>query len=113
MRIDVFAYLKRNLKPDPDIDLTDEVLEYVATLERKAESLDKIRAAQKRYEIRHPEKAKQYYEQNREERIKKTKQWRTEHPEQVKEYEKNRREKNKEKIREYMKQYRLRKKEQQ
>ena len=71
MIVDIIAYLKRNLKPDPDIDLTDEVLEYVATLERKAESLDKIRAAQKRYETRHPEKAKQYYEQNKEERIKK------------------------------------------
>lgn len=113
MAVDIIAYLKRNLKPDPDIDLTNEVLEYVATLERKAESLDKIRAAQKRYKTRHPEKAKQYYQQNREERIKKSKQWRAEHPEQIKEYEKKRREKHKEKIQEYMKQYRLRKKEQQ
>ena len=110
MKVDIIAYLKRNLKPDPDIDLTNELLEYVATLERKAKSLDKIRAAQKKYETRHPEKAKRYYEQNREERIKKTKQWRAEHPEQIKEYEKKRREKHKEKIREYMKQYRLRKK---
>lgn len=43
MQVDIIAYLKRNLQPDPDIDLTDEVLEYVAELERKAQSLDKIR----------------------------------------------------------------------
>lgn len=49
MQVDIIAYLKRNLQPDPDIDLTDEVLEYVAELERKAQSLDKIRAAGLRY----------------------------------------------------------------
>ena len=49
MKVDVIKYLKRNLQPDPDIDLTDDILEYIAELERKAQSLDKIRAAGLRY----------------------------------------------------------------
>ena len=51
--MDIINYLKRNLKPDADIDLTEEVLEYVAKLEKKAKSLDKIRNANKKY-IRTP-----------------------------------------------------------
>ena len=50
MNVDVIKYLKRNLQPDPDIDLTDEVLEYVAQLENDKKSLDKIRAARRRHE---------------------------------------------------------------
>lgn len=97
--IDVIKYLKKVLKTDPH---KDEILEYVAELERKAESLAKIRAAQKRYETRHPEKAKQYYEQNKEKRIKESIQWRKANPEKVKQYAL----KNKDKKREYMKKWR-------
>lgn len=59
MKVNVLKYLKRNLQPDPDIDLTDEVLSYVADLERKAESLEKIRAAGRRWSARNYEQNKQ------------------------------------------------------
>ena len=39
VKVDVIEYLKRNLKPDPDIDLTDEILEYIAKLESENEEL--------------------------------------------------------------------------
>lgn len=33
MKVDLVAYLRRNLKPDTECDLTDSVLEYVAKIE--------------------------------------------------------------------------------
>ena len=88
MQVDIIKYLKRNLQPDPDIDLTDEVLEYVAELERKAKSLDKIRAAQNKYDSSDKGKKtkKEYYQKHREERIEQTKKWNKEHPEYNKKY---------------------------
>lgn len=61
MKVNVLKYLKRNLQPDPDIDLTDEVLSYVADLERKAKSLEKIRAAGRRWWAQNKQRKHEYY----------------------------------------------------
>lgn len=111
MKIDIIRYLKRNLQPDPDIDLTNEVLEHVAELERKAASLDKIRAADARYKSTPKAKQKRkgymkvYYQENKEAIDAKNKKWCEKNKERVREYAKEWRTKNADKIRESRKKY--------
>lgn len=111
MKLNLIAYLKRNLKPDPKQDRTDEVLEYVDTLEKKAQSLAKIRAAGTRYlsstDIKQKRKEynRAYYLKNKERIKARNKKWNEENKEKFREYAKEWRAKNTKKYAEYYREY--------
>jgi len=40
MNVDIIAYLKKNLRPDPDMDLTNEVIDYIAKIDAQEDVLE-------------------------------------------------------------------------
>jgi len=56
-KLNVAEYLEKNLKDDPAKEL---ILEYISYLEKRAESLDKIRASGRKYIDKNKEKKAEY-----------------------------------------------------
>lgn len=83
MKLSVIKYLKRNLKPDPDLDRTKEVLEYIAELEKKAKLFDKRQEYLKDWRAKNADKTREKYAEYYKEYARK---WRAAHPNYQKEY---------------------------
>lgn len=83
MKLNVIKYLKRNLKPDPKHDRTDEVLEYVTGLEKKAKLFDKRQEYLKTWRAKNADKTREKYAEYYKEYARK---WRAAHPDYQKEY---------------------------
>lgn len=83
MKLNLIAYLKRNLKPDPKQDRTKEVLEYVAELEKKAKLFDKRQEYLKTWRAKNADKTREKYAEYYKEYARK---WRAAHPNYQKEY---------------------------